>query len=36
LASVFIAKRMAYTIRVVQERPDDELSDCRADFLRKV
>lgn len=33
LASVFIAQRVTYTERILRERPEDELSDRRGDFL---
>lgn len=35
LASVFIVKRVADAVRVIQKRADDELSDRRSDLLRK-
>lgn len=35
LASVFIAKRVADAVGIVQERSDDELSDRCGDLFRK-
>lgn len=35
LARVFIAKRVADSVGIVQERPGDELSDRRRDLLGK-
>lgn len=33
LASVFVAQRVADTVRIFQQRAKDELSDCCGDFL---
>jgi hypothetical protein len=35
LASVFVVKGVADAVRIVQQRPGDELGCCRGDFLGK-